>query len=184
MEQQLKELEIKPNKLAFQVAIGFSIYTLALIFIFKMLGIDTQDQNMSVATRVITSLLSYVPFILGVVYVQTKHKADLGGYITFGRAFSAGFKVGAYAGLFIAILLVIYYKVLDTTALDHVIEIAIDKAGDDEKAIKGIEMTKPYMPVFIAFGGAITYTIFGLVVSLVGAAIFKKEKPLFPQNGE
>ena len=178
MEQQLKELEIKPNKLAFQVALGFSVYTLVLIFLFKLMEIDTQDENMSAATRIISSVLSYVPFVMAVMYVQTKHRADLGGYMTFGRGFSAGFRVGANAGLFIGLLLVLYYKVLDPAALDHLIEVAIEKAGDNEKAIQGIKATVPYMPVFIAFGGAITYTVFGLVVSLIGAALFKKERPL------
>ncbi len=178
MEQQLKELEIKPNKLAFQVAVAFSLYTLALIYIFKLLGIDNQQENMNIATRIISSVLSYVPFVLAVVYTQTKHRTDLGGYMSFGRGFSAGFRVGTNAGLFIAVLLVLYYMVLDPAALDHILEIAADKAGGDEKALRGVRMMKPYMPIFIAFGAAMTYTIFGIVVSLVGAAVFKKEKPV------
>ena len=38
---------------------------------------------------------------------------------------------------------------------------------------------RPYMVFFIGFGAAITYTLLGLVVSLIGAAILKNEKPLF-----
>ena len=178
MEQQLKELELKPNKLAFQAAIAFSVYTLVLIYVFKLMGIDNQQENMSIATRIISSVLSYVPFVLAVVYVQTKHREELGGYMSFGRGFSAGFRVGANTGLFVALLLVIYYKLLDPSALDHILDIAAEKAGDDEKAIRGVRLMKPYMPVFIAFGAAMTYTIFGIAVSLVGALLFKKEKPL------
>lgn len=178
MEQQLKELELKPNKLAFQAAGLFSIYTLALIYIFKLMGIDNQVENVPAATRIISLVLSYVPFILAVIYVQTKHRTDLGGYMSFGRGFSAGFRVGANAGLFVAVLLVIYYKFLDPSALDHIYDTAMANAGDDANKMRGVRLMKPYMLIFAAFGAAMIYTIFGIAVSLVGAALFKKEKPL------
>ncbi|QNK63066.1 DUF4199 domain-containing protein [Pedobacter sp. PAMC26386] len=177
MEQELREAEIKPNKVAFRAAIAFSLYTLALIFIFKLLHIDTMQQDTNPATKVITTLASYVPFILAIMYAQTTHRTDLGGYITFARAFSTGFKVAAYSGLFIAVLLVLYYKVLDRGAMDHILEVAKDKANGNEQQIKGIEMTRPYMAVITAFFGAITYTILGMILSLIGALIFKKQRP-------
>lgn len=176
MEQQIRELELKPNKLAFQSALYFSLYTLALVYLFKVMGIDNQQENVTVPTRIISSILSYVPFILAIAYTQTTHRKDLGGYMSFGRGFSAGFRVSANSGLFIALLLVLYYMVLDPGALDHIMELAAEKAGDDEKAMRGVRLMKPYMPIFIAFGAAMTYTILGLVISLVGAALFKKER--------
>jgi flagellar biosynthesis protein FliQ len=178
MDQQLKELEIKPNKLAFQVALGFSLYTLFLMFLFKMLDIDVQSQNVSGATQFISGLLSYVPYILAIFYVQMTHRKQLGGYMSFGRGFSAGFRVGSGAGLFIGLLMILYYKVLDPEAMNHMMDIAIEKANDDENQIKGIEAMRPYMAIMTAFIIAITYTLIGLVISLIGAAIFKKEKPL------
>ncbi|WP_152620247.1 DUF4199 domain-containing protein [Pedobacter lusitanus] len=177
MEQQLKEISVKPNKVAFQAAIVFSLYTLALVFIFKLLHIDTQDDHISVPTRIVSMICTYVPFILAILYAQSRHRTELGGYMSFGRGFSAGFKVAAYSGLFIALLYILYYKVLDRSALDSAVEMALEKAGDDQKAIQGVNMMKPYLAVFIGFGAAITYTIFGLILSLIGAAILKKDNP-------
>lgn len=181
MDQQLKELEIKPNKLATQVALGFALYTLVLIFIFKLLGIDTQQENVGTSAKVISSILSYAPYVMAIMFVQNKHRTDLGGYISFGRAFSAGFRVSVYSGLFVALVMLLYYMVLDRSALDHLLEVAVDAAGDDENKVKGVMMMKPYMAYFIAFGAAITYTIFGLIVSLVGAFVFKKVNPFSVQ---
>jgi flagellar biosynthesis protein FliQ len=178
MDQQLKELEIKPNKLAFQVAIGFSLYTLFLMFLFKFLDIDMQSQNVSGVTQAISSILSYVPYILAIVYVQMTHRKQLGGYMSYGRGFSAGFRVSSGAGLFIGILMILYYKVLDPEAINHMMDVALEKANDDEAQVKGIETMRPYMAIMTAFIIAITYTLIGLVISLIGAAIFKKEKPL------
>jgi len=178
MEQQLKELEIKPNKLAFQVALAFSLYTLALIYLFKLLGIDTQIENVKPLTRFISSILSYGPLVMAIIYAQMRHREELGGYMSFGRAFSTGFRVGATSGLFIGLLFVLYYKVLDRPALDHLMDIAVEKAGGDDKAIRGVKLMQPYMGIFIGFGAAVSFTIYGLVISLIGAAVFKKERPL------
>ena len=178
MEQQLVEMEKKPNILAFKAAAAYAVYFLILIYIFKLLGINTNDPNISVAEKIVSSALSYIPFILAIVYVQYTHRLELGGYITFGRAFSAGFKVAAYTGLFVAVLLIIYYKVLDTNAFRELMDMALEAAGDDENQIKGVEMMRSYMVFFIGFGAAITYTLFGLVISLIGAAVLKKIKPL------
>ncbi len=119
---------------------------------------------------------------MAIVFVQITHKKELGNYITFGRAFSAGFKVAAYAGLFIAVLMILYYKVLDTKAYEDLMDMAIENAGDDENQLKGVEMMRPYMVYFIGFGAAVVYTFFGLIVSLIGAAIVKKVKPLYEEE--
>lgn len=177
MEQQLKELEVKPNKIAFQAAISFSVYYLVLVYLLKFLNIDPLQQDMGFATKTIIWVLSYVPFVLAIIFVQNKHKGDLGGYLSFGRGFSAGFKTAAYAGLFLFILILLYYKVLDKAAMAHMLDIAVDQVGEDEKKIEAVKMMGPYMALFAAFGIAITYTLFGLIVSLAGAAVLKKELP-------
>ena len=175
MEQQILQEEKKPNKLAFQVALGFAFYTLAMIYVFKLIGIDTTSADVPMVTKIITFLLSYGVFIMVIYFTQSTHRKELGNYITYGRAFSTGFKVAAYAGLFIGILYAVYFKVLDPSALDKIADTAIEKAGDNEQQIKGVEMMKPYMWIFATFTAAISYTIFGLIVSLITAAIIKRE---------
>ena len=105
MEQQLAQEQKKPNLLAFQVALLYSFYSIALTFASEMMGMGGANyENVSIGLKILSTGLTYFPFIAAILYVQTKHRKELGGYITFGRAFSAGFKVAAYAGLFIAIL--------------------------------------------------------------------------------
>lgn len=177
MEQNFIELEKKPNKLALQAALAFAVYFFVLIFIFKYLGINAQNANLSAGSKVVSQLLSYVPFFLAIVYVQTNHKKELGDYISFKRAFSAGFKVAAYTGLLLFLVQVIYYYV-DKAAVEELVSIAKEQTNGDEQKIKAIEMMRSYMGLFIGFGTAITYTVVGLIVSLIGAAIFKNERPV------
>lgn len=174
MEEKTVETVKTPNALAFKSALAYTIYFLALIYIFKLAGIDQNDPDSSKAEKAVSSIASYLPFILAIIFVQTNFKKELGGLISFKAAFSAGFKVAAYAGLFIAIVLMLYYKVLDPTAFERLMDNAREAAAGDETKLKGVEMMKSYMVFFIGFGAAITYTLLGLVTSLVGAAVIKK----------
>lgn len=178
MEQQILQETKKPNALTFQVAIAFSLYTFALLFIFQLMGIDPKGENVTTIQQVISTFLSYVPFIGAIYYAQDKHKKDLGGYVTYGRAFSTGFKVAAYSGLFIAFLMVLYYKVIDPAAMQDIIDAAMAKVGENEEQLNAVEKMSKYMIIFMAFGAAISYTILGLIISLISAAIVKKERPL------
>jgi hypothetical protein len=181
MEEVVVEPKKNPNMLAFKSAIAYSVYFLVLMFVMKWLGVDQNNPNTTLAEKIIYSLASYIPFIMAVVFVQTTYKKELGGYISFGKAFSSGFKVAAYAGLFIAVFTILYYKVLDTNAFNQLMDSAKAAAGDDENKVKGVEMMRPYMIFFIGFGVAVSYTLYGLIISLIGAAVIKKEQPLYEE---
>ncbi len=178
MEQQLTEEQKKPNVLAFQLALLFAFYNMAMIYVSELMGLGgAKYETASVGIKMLSTALTYVPFIGVIYYVQIKHKADLGGFISFKRAFSAGFKLAAYAGLFIALLTVLYYKVLSPSSMTAVIDAAIQNAGDDPQKLKGVEMMSKYIILFMVFGLAVTFTISGLIISLISAAIVKKENP-------
>ena len=175
MEEQLLQVEKKPNALAFKVAISFAVYSIALIYLLKFLGIDSTNPDLPVGEKIIAIVLSYGVLIAAIIFTQITHKRELGGFITYGRAFSTGFKVAAYSGLFVGLLFILYYKLLDPTALDRIADAAIAQADGDENKIRGIEMMRGYMWIFTAFGAAVAYTILGLIVSLISAAVIKKE---------
>lgn len=183
MEQQILQEEKKPNALAFQVGISFAIYVLILTIVMRMLKIDPQGIDVPVYQIVVSSILTWGAFIFAIFYAQNKHKKDLGGFITYGRAFSTGFKVAAYSGLFMMILLIIYYQFIDPAAITQMMDTAIAKANGNEQQIKGIEMMGKYMGYFVPFSSAIVFTLAGLVISLISAAILKKERPAHFNEG-
>ncbi|WP_113653787.1 DUF4199 domain-containing protein [Pedobacter namyangjuensis] len=176
MEQQLLQEQIKPNALAFKVSVIFAAYILVTIIVTGLLNLD-MGPTASVATRIISGALNWLPFIFAVYYVQNTHKKDLGGFITYGRAFSAGFRFSVYAGLFTGILMFLYYQFIDAAAMEKIVDATVAAAKNDQEA-KGIEMMRPYFTISTAFGAAVMFTISGLIISLITAAILKKEKPL------
>lgn len=176
MEQQLIQEQIKPNALAFKVSVIFATYILVTIIVSGLLNLD-MGPTASITTKIISQALNWLPFIFAVYYVQNTHKKDLGGFITYGRAFSAGFRFSVYAGLFTAIFMFLYYQFIDAAAMDKIVDAAIANAKSDQEA-QGVEMTRPYFAILTAFGAAVMFTITGLIISLITAAILKKEKPL------
>jgi len=178
MEQQLREEQIKPNTLAFQVAISFAIYILILTVVMRMLKIDPQGIDVPTYQIVVSSILTWGAFIFAIFFAQNQHKKELGGFVTFGRAFSTGFKVSAYAGLFIMVLLTIYYKLIDEAAIKGMMDTAIAKANGNEQQIQGIEMMEKYMAYIVPFSSAIIFALAGLIISLITGAIIKNDRPL------
>lgn len=175
MEQQLLQESKKPGALAFQVALIFSIYALVLMIVTKAIGVDAQSPDAPTMAKVIYGTLNWIPFIIAIVYVQMKHRKELGGFITYGRAFSAGFRTAAYIGLFLGILIFIYFQFIDKETMAAAADAAIDQANGDQKKIDGINMMRPYFAISGAFASAIMYTFSGLILSLISAAIVKKE---------
>ncbi|PST81795.1 hypothetical protein C7T94_18165 [Pedobacter yulinensis] len=178
MQQKIIESEKKPTQLALQVAVIYAIYSLILLYIFKAIGIDTQDKNLSIGYKVLSTVLTYVPFILAIFYAQWKHKSELGGFMSFGRGFSTGFRVALLAGLFGALLMLLYYLVLDPGALDQIMDTAKANAKTEQEE-QAIDMMSKYMIWMIVFGVILFLAFFGTIVSLIGAAIFKKERPVY-----
>lgn len=183
MEQQLLQEQKKPNALAFKVAILYAIYFLVYTVVLRILKIDPQAKDASIILVIISSLLAWGTFILAIVYTQITHKKELGGFITFGRTFSTGFKVAAYSGLFLALLLVLYYEVIDPAAVTQMVDVAMEKAKSEQQA-QGIEMMAKYMGLFGAFGAGVTFSIAGLLISLISAAFIKKDRPLHFEDPE
>ncbi|MET4080190.1 hypothetical protein ABIB40_000130 [Pedobacter sp. UYP30] len=178
MQQELMEEKTRPNALAFKIAIVFSIYILVLMVIVRALGINLQSEDTPTLYKVVSGILNWAPFILAIYYVQITHKKELGGFITYGRGFSAGFKFAAYGGLFTGIFIFLYYQFIDQAGVQEIMDAALAKANGDENQIKGIEMMRPYFTISAAFGSAVMFTITGLIISLISAAVVKKERPL------
>jgi hypothetical protein len=184
MNLQADTIPVNRNVLASKAAISYCLYFLVLLYLLSWIGIDQSNPNLSGVEMVISYIATWVPYILAIIFVQDRVKKGFEGYISFGKAFSTGLRVAVYTGLFLSIVMILYYKVLDPGAYQKILDAAMEKAGDNDQQRQGIEMMKPYMVFFIGFGTAISYTLFGVLISLAGAAILKNEKPFFFKTEE
>jgi len=124
--------------------------------------------------------LTYIPFIAFLLLAQKEYKDQLGGYISFGDAFSAGFRYAVFSGLMMAVFIYLYLSILSPGILDKAMETQraamADKGMASDQVDKAMDIAKKWGPLIGAFGAAIAYAIFGAIIGLIGAAIFKKER--------
>lgn len=175
--------DVKPTKIAFQCALAYSVYYILLTYIMYFLGFDV-NSDMSGGMKALVWVLSYVPFLSAILYAQKYHRdQQLEGYITFGRAFSTGFRVALLSGLIIGVFMMLYYKVLNTPAFDAVMSKTESTLLDnpklnDSQRETALNMTRKWFGPMVLVGTIIGMAIFGSVFSLIGAAVFKKEAPV------
>ncbi|MCC7303001.1 MAG: DUF4199 domain-containing protein [Bacteroidia bacterium] len=128
--------------------------------------------------------LGMVIMAAGMWYGTTQWRdRSLGGYITFGKAWQAGTMISVFVGIIIAIFTYIYLTYVDPGSLDKELIKAEEKMMDDgqmteEQIQMAMDMTRKFMsPVILAITAVISYVIFGMLISLITAAISKKENP-------
>lgn len=106
----------------------------------------------------------------------------LGGVMPFGKAFGFGMLIIIVAALLGAIFAYLLYAVIDTGLSDRMLEFTTDKMmkrGVPEAQLDIIleRAAKFQKPLPIAITGLISSILGGVVLSLIMAAIFKKEEP-------
>jgi len=160
-----------PTKVATKWALIYTATAIVITYATEFLNVDP---NSSV------KYISYIPFIAFLCLTQKEYRDELGGYITYGNAFSAGFRYALFSGLLLAVFTYLYFAILSPAMWEKIIEVTQTQMEDQNAPSAQIEKTMGIMrkwgPLMGAFGAAVMYAIFGAIVSLITAAIFKKER--------
>ncbi len=157
---------------------------IALQLIWQLTGWSDYSNSFSAGNLALMPL-SWV-IALGAIAMGIKQYRDehQGGYATFGSAFGTGVMVALVMAILSAIFTVAYLgdimKDVMTTAMQEQFE---SQGLDDEQIEQAMKfssiMMNPFVMGFSAlFGGMIS----GLIFSLIGAAIMKKDPPAGYQN--
>ncbi len=168
------------NQTAFKWAIIYVIIAIVIIYAFQFLNIDQTSA---------AKYLTYIPFIAFLFLAQKEYKDQLGGYLTFGQGLGAGFKYAIISGVIMAVFSYLYFTFLSPQIYEQILTATRDKLTQDGKLSSDqIDTTLNFMKRFgiisIVFGSIISAAFFGVIIALIGAAIFKNEKPPFDIHDE
>jgi len=171
MEEIKKKSENNATKVASKWALIYLAAAIIITYAFQFLNID---QNSS------WKYASYVPFLGFLFLTQKEFRDQIGGAMTFGEGFSAGFRYSVFSGLLVGVFTYLYYAILSPQMFDKLLDIiqtAMEEKGADSSIVeKTMNFYRSWGQITFAFGAAIGMTVIGTVVALVGAAIFKKER--------
>ena len=125
--------------------------------------------------------VSYI-FMLGGVIIGIKNYRDkvLGGYISYGKGLGFGTLVCLFAGILSAIYTYVLYDIIDPELIDKMIAIGQEKMIEQGLSQEQIAQAEPFQRKFMHPGimaGMVIFmtTLIGFVMSLIVAAVLKKE---------
>jgi surface polysaccharide O-acyltransferase-like enzyme len=127
--------------------------------------------------------IAYLLFVAGIIIFVNLYGNAKKNEVTFGNLFSYGFKTTALATLLILVcLVVIIFAMPDfkQKILDGMRKGLEDRGTmTDEQIDNSVEVFSKNFTLFIVGGATFMYLLFGVIGSLIGAAITKK-KPINP----
>ena len=169
------ETIVNQNKIVLKWTLISVITSIVITYIFQFANVDQSSG---------IKYLSSIPFIVYLFLAQKEYKDQLGGYISFGKAFSTGFKYAIFSGIILAIFTYLYLAILSPQIYDKAMADAQQKLTDQgtlssEQIDTTMEISRKYGVILATVGIVIFDAFIGAILALIGAAIFKHERPLF-----
>lgn len=149
------------------------IITLLLIIFALVVHYTGMDQNSAL------QFVGYGIFILGIILSIAGYAKNIDYNSTFGKYFLHGFAVSAIITCLMIIFMWIFVT-LDPSIKEQSLQKAaeaMDKnpAISDEQKSQALEITKKFFLVGVLAGTLVGYLLVGTIVSLITAAIIKKD---------
>ena len=127
--------------------------------------------------------VAYLLYVAGLIMFINLYGNAKNNEVTFGNLFSYGFKTTAIATLLIIVCLVVVVTVMPDfkqKILDGMRKGMEDQGKlDDEKIDQAVDMFSKNFMLIVIGGALFMYLLFGVIGSLIGAAVTKK-KPVNP----
>lgn len=169
------------NKISSPAAKGILI---ALILIVLSLTLQLLDlsQNKSIGS------LLFVILVFGLIWAARTYAAQNNANVTFGNVFAHCFKTNAAVTALMIVFTLISIKFISpeqvTIAMDEARANLEDRNMSDEQIDQALEITKKFFLPLTIGGILLIYIVVGVVGSLIGAAVVKKNPAdPFTQNG-
>ena len=167
-----------PTAIKNGLIIGVIIIILSLIL--QLTGMNTSFVMLMVFFLIILILYAVASFRA----IKEHRDVDLGGGITFGRAFITGLVAVIAAGLIGTVFSMIYNLYIDPAGVQDTIDATLDfmeqmgASEDDIDLAEAKAARSATDPIYMLTQGMLQATGIGVVASLIIAAILKRDKPI------
>jgi hypothetical protein len=176
-------MENKPSSLA--VSLGYSvIISLAVIVLSLILFLLNLDKGNGM------EWLPYLVLFGGIWLAQYNYRNKyLGGYISYGKAFSTGMMISIFIAIIMGIYTFVFFKYINPGAMDEAMAIAeqkmMDRGATDLEIEQGMAIARKFAGVgMFTFTAIFSYFLSGVVISLITAIFVKRENAGIDQPAE
>jgi len=157
------------------------LITIAYGLVANVSGLNEPGSSLSWLSGVISVAIFAAVLVMAVKYHRDE---ELGGYISFGRAFGLSMLTVLIMAVLGAIFTYVYMAFIDPGMTERLIEMTreqYENMGMSEEQIEqSLGMAKTFMePHWAALFGILGNLVFGAIVGLIISAIMKKNPPEF-----
>ena len=176
---ELKKISVARNALNYGVILGIALVVLSLIFYI----LDFNNTN-------IVFWIQFVILLAGLVISTMNYRKNIGGgFITYGKSLGSGVLTGLFAAIILGIYIYIFFKFIDTGAIQEIISKAEDKIIDQNPEISDAQletimtMQRKFMtPLWMGIMSLIYYTFYSFIASLIISIFTRKTDKSFETN--
>lgn len=168
-------MEKKSSLVLSALSYGAGVGMLLIIFSLIMYILDMNFSRLN-------QWAPYILLIIGMAY-STKMYRDkvLGGTMNFGRGFLFGWLVAIVASLLSIVFGLIMMNVIDPGLMDRGLQVAeeklLERGLNDEQIRMALDMQRKMMSGAVGYIiGFVMFAIIGAIISLITAAIYKKDE--------
>jgi len=176
-------MENKPSLLA--VSLGYSvIISLAVIVLSLVLFLLNLDKGTGM------EWLPYLVLFGGIWLAQYNYRNKyLGGFISYGKAFSLGMMISLFLAIIMGIYTYVFIKYINPGAMEEAMVIAeqkmMDRGATDLEIEQGMAIARKFAGVgMFTFTAVFSNFLAGVIISLITAIFVKKETAGFNQPAE
>jgi len=156
----------------------YGIITAIMVIVFSLiLYIFNLHMNRSV------SWIGYLFLLAGMIWGTLEYrKKTLGGFMSYGKAFSVSFMIILFAGIIYCIYTYFFFQFIAPGSVNELIEMQRQQIAEsnvnltDEQIEQALEISARFMtPIWIAVLGFVQQLIIGAIVCLITSIFLKKE---------
>jgi len=169
----MENVKKSSGNVAIKWSVIYLLTSVVITFLFQFLNLDQTSP---------IKYLGYIPFIAFLLLAQKEYRDQLGGYATYGEAFTAGLLYSVFSAILLAVFLYIYLGFINPQLLEQTIaaqhDQLVQRGLSSEQIDSAEQLTRKHGALFGAIGTLFVITIFGVIIALIGAAIFKRERTI------
>ncbi|MEM7101962.1 MAG: DUF4199 domain-containing protein [Bacteroidota bacterium] len=136
---------------------------------------------MGVMNNTVSNVINLVVMSIAIVLgLRTYRDETLGGSLTFGQGFGTGMLISLIMGVLMAIWTYVFMAFVAPDFIEKILDMSresmIDRGMDDDTIEQAMKQTAAFMtPAMMSVFAVVGTLLFGLVISLISAAIIQKK---------
>ncbi|GAB2767130.1 hypothetical protein GCM10027275_06700 [Rhabdobacter roseus] len=162
-----------------RVALKYGIITAVVVIVYStILNLAGLGQNQGATSVAFLFLLG------GLIWAMRDFREQNGGFMSYGQGLGIGALLSAIVGLLGSTFMLFYIQFIDNTifqqSLDRAREDMERRGMDDAQIEQAMEISEKFMsPGAVFLIGVLSYLILGFIISLIVAAVMRRNKPVF-----